>query len=99
MTGRERKICERVNNCLQTIVDETAGSAIDPENIRQLELACFDFAKTMPVSQERANFAVEIMHNIYQLGKEREKYPYIDMLEAIVYLNFEFQYSSDSKRK
>lgn len=93
MTEMEIKVCERVNECLQTIVDETTGSTIDPENIRQLELACFDFAKTMPVSQERANFAMEIMHNIYQLGKERDKYPYIDTLEAIVYFNFEFNYT------
>ena len=92
MTDKERAICERINACLATIHDETHGSVISPANIRALELACFDFSKTIPVSSETANFALEIMHQMYHCSKDKENYPYIDTLEAIIYPNFEFDY-------
>ena len=92
MTDKEREICERINACLRTITDETEGSVISPANIRELELACFDLTKTIPVSSETANFALEIMHKMYHFSKDKELYPYMDTLEAILYPNFEFHY-------
>jgi len=92
MTDKEKVICQRINDCLSLINDETEGSVISPKNVMKLELACFDFAKTIPVSSETANFAWEIMHKLYLFSKGKENYPYIDMLERILYQNFEFRY-------
>jgi len=92
MTDKERVICQRINDCLEAINDETEGSVISPARIRELELACFDLTKTIPVSAETANFVMEIMHQMYHCSKEKELYPYMDALEAILYPNFEFDY-------
>lgn len=99
MTVREEAICKRINDCLKTINDETVGSVISPENIKELELACFDLTKTIPVSSDTANFALGIMHQMYHFAKDKDNYPYIDSLEAIIYPNFDFDYIHyDEKR-
>lgn len=99
MTAREEAICQRINNCLEVINDETKGSVISPANIRELELACFDLTKTIRVSSDTANFALGIMHQMYHFAKDKNNYPYIDALEAIIYPNFEFDYIHDEKNR
>ena len=92
MTDRESKICDRINACLKVINDETEGSVISPANIRELELACFDLTKAIPVSAETANFVMGIMHQMYWCSKDKDAYPYMDTLEKILYSSFEFDW-------
>lgn len=97
MTEKERAACRRINDCLQNIHEQTTGTVIAPPLVRKLELACLDVAKFMPVSPETANFALELMHNVYLESKDPEDYPYIDMLEGILYRNLEFSCGSGSR--
>ena len=97
MTDKEMAFCQRINDCLNTIHEETKGSVISPANIRELELACFDLTKTIPVTSETANFALGIMHQIFLCSKDKENYPYVDTLESIIYPSFEFDYLRGSE--
>ena len=89
MNEKEIKYATRINDCLERINKKSVGSNIPPQLIRELQLACFDFSNTIPVSSDTANFAMELMHNAYCLSK-KDDYDYMDNLESILYLNLEF---------